>query len=137
MLIPYSYSLLQEEPNQWIISFDSGSHFVVNNKVVNLVGILKRSTDMQAAYNAYSEHEDFEGNSYGEFEALANNLIDRLKLASNKQYKAQHAYVKLKLPLIPTDRIKYVSAPFLSLFSYKLFFTLLFGSLLINLVTLV
>lgn len=137
MLIPYSYSLNQEEPGQWIISFDSGSHFIVNTKVVNLVGILKQSADMPAAFSTYSEHQDFEGNSYSEFEALANNLIDRLKLAANKQYKAQHAYVKLKLPLIPAARIKYVTAPFLKLFSYKLFFTLLTCSLAFNLFTLI
>jgi len=136
VLIPYNYSLNEEAPDKWIISFDSGSHFIVNLNTVNFMSILKKSIDMKSAYEAYIAHEAFQSCSYTQFELLADNVIDRLKIAANKQYKPQPSYINLKLSVIPTRYIKYVTKPFMWLFTLKVFISIFILSLLFNITNL-
>ncbi|MBA6264105.1 MAG: hypothetical protein V7780_03270 [Colwellia sp.] len=133
MLIPYTYSLNEEAPDKWIISFETGSHFIVNLKTVKFMGILKKSADMKNAYKVYCDHDEFQLCSFNEFTLLTGNIIDRLKLAVDKEYKAQPSYIHFKFSVIPTRYIKYVTKPFTSLFTLKIFITTYIFSLLFNL----
>jgi putative peptide zinc metalloprotease protein len=136
MLISTNYTLHQEKPDQWIISFDTGSHFAINTKVVGLIGISGRSASMQDAYNSYRTQPDTQPLEFEAFEKLATDVIDRLKLDSEKEYTKQQSYITLKLTLLPAAYIKYVTAPFVWLFSAKAFYPVLLLVLLFDLLIL-
>ena len=121
MMLPFEYSLNRESESKWIVSFDTGGHFVVNRNTVQLLEILKSASSIEAAFNSYQSRDDLQTCTFEQFQTLSESVLNRLKLAANKEYIAPSPYIHLRFTLIPKPWVSFLAAPFKGLFWPPLF----------------